>query len=208
MSAKPAIIHVLAPAALMLLLGGGPASAASKVPLPTILLYPATPSDVAALVDLRTRLRLDSRVEVLTYDPESAAIQRASAEDAHPEWLVSAPPTDAGRMFLARALGAAFYAVVSPGRATDSTHVELVETAPAARTFDWTGSNRQFGVRAIESQVADSIAHPAAYDAVADTLTSPTTPPAVVAAAPAVVAAAPAVVAAAPAVVAAAPAVV
>ena len=221
MPAKPALIRDLAPTAAVLLIlltvGHGSHSAfaagalTAKAPLPTVLMYPATAGDVAALVDLRTRLRLDGRVEVLTYDPESAAIQRASAEDAHPEWLVSAPATDAGRMLLARDLGAAFYAVISPGRATDSTHVELVETAPAARTFDWTGSNRQFGVRAIESQVADSISHPALDIAI----TSSPTPPAVVAAAPAppaVVAAAPAppaVVAAAPAppaVVAAAPA--
>ena len=140
----------------------------AKAPLPTVLLYPASSGDVAALVDLRTRLRLDGKVEVLTYDPESAAIQRASAEDAHPEWLVSAPATDNGRMVLARALGASFYAVVSPGRASDSTHVELVETAPAARTFDWTGTNRQFGVRAMESQVADSVSHPVTYATASD----------------------------------------
>ena len=204
------MIRLLAPAATVFLLGlsGGPAPAANppaKAPLPTVLLYPATAGDVAALVDLRTRLRLDGRVEVLTYDPESAAIQRASAEDAHPEWLVSAPATDAGRMVLARALGAAFYAVVSPGRATDSTHVELTETAPAARTFDWTGSNRQFGVRAIESQVADSIAHPASYAAVADASPPPAPAPA---AAPPIIAAAPPIIAAAPSIIAAAPPVV
>jgi Tfp pilus assembly protein PilF len=192
------------------LLAAPPAAPAltAKAALPTVLLYPATAGDVAALVDLRTRLRLDGRVEVLTYDPESAAIQRASAEDAHPEWLVSAPATDAGRMLLARALGAAFYAVVSPGRAADSTHVELVETAPAARTFDWTGSNRQFGVRAMESQVADSISHPvsntpASASPASPSPVSPAPAPAVVASAPA-----PAVVASAPApaVVASAPA--
>ncbi len=132
----------------------------AKAPLPTVLLYPATPGDVAALVDLRTRLRLDGRVAVLTYDPESAAIQRAASEASHPEWLGSAPASDSGRMTLARALGARFYAVVSPGRLADTTHVELVETAPAARTFGWTGTNRQFGVRALESQVADSLSHP------------------------------------------------
>ncbi len=163
------------------LLGLGAASvlgaAPAKAPLPTVLLYPASSGDVAALVDLRTRLRLDGHVEVLTYDPSSAAIQRASAEDAHPEWLVSAPATDEGRMFLARALGANFYAVVSPGRAADSTHVELVETAPAARTFDWTGTNRQFGVRAMESQVADSVSHPVTYTTAGDLTASGTPPP-------------------------------
>ncbi len=174
-----------------------PLSAApAKAPLPTVLLYPASSGDVAALVDLRTRLRLDGKVEVLTYDPESAAIQRASTEDAHPEWLVSAPATDEGRMVLARALGASFYAVVSPGRAADTTHVELVETAPAARTFDWTGTNRQFGVRAMESQVADSVSHPVIYATASDltasvpapsvlpTVTAPPASPVPVAAAP------------------------
>ena len=173
MPAKPALVLSAAAfsAAALALLGFAtlPVSAApAKAPLPTVLLYPATPGDVAALVDLRTRLRLDSRVQVLTYDPESAAIQRVSAETTHPEWLVSAPATDAGRMVLARALGASFYAVVSPGRAADTTHVELVETAPAARTFDWTGTNREFGVHALESQVADSLAHPVSYANVAD----------------------------------------
>ncbi len=220
MPAKPALIFS---AAALALLGfaGAPASAApAKALLPTVLLYPATPGDVAALVDLRTRLRLDSRVQVLTYDPESAAIQRASAEKTHPEWLVSAPTNDAGRMTLARALGASFYAVVSPGRIADMTHVELVETAPAARTFDWTGTNREFGVHALESQVADSLAHPVNYATVADNPPAPTTPistapaadlltretpPVPVAAAPVPVAAAPVPVAAAPVPVAAAP---
>ncbi len=174
MPTKPALI--LSAAALALLgFGAVPArTAPAKAPLPTVLLYPATPGDVAALVDLRTRLRLDSRVQVLTYDPESAAIQRASAETTHPEWLLQAPATDAARMTLARALGASFYAVVSPGRVADTTHVELVETAPAARTFDWTGTNREFGVHALESQVADSLAHPVNYDHVADNPPAPT----------------------------------
>ena len=226
MPAKPALICALGlSAALAVFLLGAPVAAApatAKAPLPTVLLYPATPGDVAALVDLRTRLRLDGRVEVLTYDPESAAIQRASAEDAHPEWLVSAPATDSGRMVLARALGASFYAVVSPGRAADTTHVELVETAPAARTFDWTGTNRQFGVRAMESQVADSLAHPVNYANVASDAAAPLLqsapvaapfapdPAPSVAAVPAMTASppvtAPAVVASLPAVVASAPA--
>ncbi len=170
---------------MLLGFGAVPGRAApAKAPLPTVLLYPATPGDVAALVDLRTRLRLDSRVQVLTYDPESAAIQRASAETTHPEWLLQAPATDAARMTLARALGASFYAVVSPGRLADTTHVELVETAPAARTFDWTGTNREFGVHALESQVADSLAHPVNYDHVADNPPAPTRPSGPISAAP------------------------
>ncbi len=171
MRAKPALKRLFGlPIVVLVGLTAGPGfgAAPAKAPLPTVLLYPASSGDVAALVDLRTRLRLDGKVEVLTYDPESAAIQRASAEDAHPEWLVSAPITDEGRMVLARALGASFYAVVSPGRAAETTHVELVETAPAARTFDWTGTNRQFGVRAMESQVADSVSHPVTYATAGD----------------------------------------
>ncbi len=188
MPPKPALILS---AATLALLGFGavpapaaPAKAPFKAPLPTVLLYPATPGDVAALVDLRTRLRLDSRVQVLTYDPESAAIQRASAETTHPEWLLQVPATDAARMTLARALGASFYAVVSPGRLDDTTHVELVETAPAARTFDWTGTNREFGVHALESQVADSLAHPVNYDHVADNPPAPIVPTGPISAAP------------------------
>ena len=183
MPAKPALI--LLGAAALSLLGLCPVHAApSKAPLPTVLLYPATLGDVAALVDLRTRLRLDSRVQVLTYDPESAAIQRASAEKNHPDWLLHAPTNDSGRMILARALGASFYAVVSPGRMADTTHVELVETAPAARTFDWTGTNRQFGAHALESQVADSQSHPANYDKVADNPPAPSVLPSPLASAP------------------------
>jgi len=181
--AKPALI--LLGAAALGLLGLSPLrSAPAKAPLPTVLLYPATSGDVAALVDLRTRLRLDSRVQVLTYDPESAAIQRASAEKNHPDWLVHAPTNDSGRMTLARALGASFYAVISPGRLVDTTHVELVETAPAARTFDWTGTNRQFGAHALESQVADSQSHPANYDKVADNPPAPFALPSPLASAP------------------------
>ena len=185
MRAKPALSFVYGskrvlalPFAVLvgLTLAPGFGAAPAKAPLPTVLLYPASSGDVAALVDLRTRLRLDGNVEVLTYDPESAAIQRASAEDAHPEWLNSAPTTDEGRMVLARALGASFYAVVSPGRAVDTTHVELVETAPAARTFDWTGTNRQFGVRAMESQVADSVSHPIVYATAGDLTASVPSP--------------------------------
>ena len=183
MPAKPALI--LLGAAALGLLGLSPLhSAPAKAPLPTVLLYPATPGDVAALVDLRTRLRLDSRVQVLTYDPESAAIQRASAEKNHPDWLVHAPTNDSGRMTLARALGASFYAVISPGRLADTTHVELVETASAARTFDWTGTNRQFGAHALESQVADSQSHPANYDKVADNPPAPFALPSPLASAP------------------------
>ena len=183
MPAKPALI--LLGAAALGLLGLSPLrSAPAKAPLPTVLLYPATSGDVAALVDLRTRLRLDSRVQVLTYDPESAAIQRASAEKNHPDWLVHAPTNDSGRMTLARALGASFYAVISPGRLVDTTHVELVETAPAARTFDWTGTNRQFGAHALESQVADSQSHPANYDKVADNSPAPFALPSPLASAP------------------------
>ena len=183
MPAKPALI--LLGAAALGLLGLSPLrSAPAKAPLPTVLLYPATSGDVAALVDLRTRLRLDSRVQVLTYDPESAAIQRAAAEKNHPDWLVHAPTNDSGRMTLARALGASFYAVISPGRLVDTTHVELVETAPAARTFDWTGTNRQFGAHALESQVADSQSHPANYDKVADNSPAPFALPSPLASAP------------------------
>ena len=183
MPAKPALI--LLGAAALGLLGLSPLrSAPAKAPLPTVLLYPATSGDVAALVDLRTRLRLDSRVQVLTYDSESAAIQRAAAEKNHPDWLVHAPTNDSGRMTLARALGASFYAVISPGRLVDTTHVELVETAPAARTFDWTGTNRQFGAHALESQVADSQSHPANYDKVADNSPAPFALPSPLASAP------------------------
>jgi tetratricopeptide (TPR) repeat protein len=180
LSAKPVVLilccRVAAACATVLLGLSGAMPAAAKAPLPVVLLYPETSGDITALVDLRTRLRLDGHVDVLTYDPESAAIKRVAAEASHPEWLLSAPAKDDDRLVLARALGVAFYAVVSPGRTSDSTHVELVETAISARTFDWSGTNRQFGVRAIESQVADSLAHPLVLEASNPPSETPPTP--------------------------------
>ena len=134
----------------------------AKAPLPTVMLYPASPTDVAATVDLRTRLRLDAQVQVLTYDPESAAVRRAAEESAHPEWMAGSLTNEGARYSLARALGASFYIVVGPGRQPDSTHLELVDTTPAALAFDWYGTNRQYGARALESQIQAALAHPAA----------------------------------------------
>lgn len=140
-----------------------------------MLLYPASPADVAAAVDLRTRLRLDGQVQVLTYDPESAAVHRAASDFAHPEWLTGAFTNEGVRYSLARALGASFYIVVGPGRQPDSTHLELVDTTPAALTFDWYGTNRQYGARALESQIQAALAHPAA-DAGESIAAAPVTP--------------------------------
>ncbi len=134
----------------------------AKAPLPTVLLYPASPADVAAAVDLRTRLRLDGQVQVLTYDPESSAVRRAASDFSHPEWLTGAFSNEGVRYSLARALGASFYIVVGPGRQPDSTHLELVDTTPAALAFDWYGTNRQYGARALESQIQAALAHPSA----------------------------------------------
>ena len=149
MSAKPVAAHLGLVA--LCLLGSGLAPVHAKAPLPTVLLYPASSTDVPALVDLRTRLRLDGILQALTYDPDSASVKRVAAETSHPEWL-NGPLSDTARLALARALGVAFYVVVSPGRQSDSTHVELVQTAPPALTFDWYGVNRQYGARALESQ--------------------------------------------------------
>ena len=223
MSAKPVAAARLGLAALCLL-GGGLAPAHAKAPLPTVLLFPATPSDVPAMVDLRTRLRLDGVLQALTYDTESASVKRVAAETAHPEWLVGTL-SDNARLALARALGVAFYAVVSPGRQSDSTHIELVQTAPPALTFDWYGVNRQYGARAVESQAqaalgpvtsVASVSTPtsgsmaSAVGISAPTLATPDSAPAVVAPAPAPAvvapAPAPAVVAPAPAPVVVAPA--
>ena len=133
MPAKPALISLRAVgslgAAACLLLGraASPVHAApAKAPLPTVLLYPASAGDVAALVDLRTRLRLDGRVQVLTYDPESAAIQRASSETNHPDWLLHVPSNDSGRMTLARALGLPHRVLKLPGRPLLTQHAVLL----------------------------------------------------------------------------------
>jgi len=134
----------------------------AKPPLPTVLLYPASASDMPATADIRTRLRIDGVFQVLTYDSESATVQRIAAETSHPEWLVGGGLSDDARLALARALNVAFYIVVSPGREPDSTHLQMVETVPPALTYDWRGQNRQFGARAVESQAQASMAHQAA----------------------------------------------
>ena len=171
MPAKPVAAR-LGLAALFLL--GGLAPARAKAPLPTVLLYASTPADVSALVDLRTRLRLDGVLQALTYDPESASVKRAAAETSHSEWL-NGTLTDDARLALARALGVAFYAVVSPGRQSDSTHIQLVQTAPPALTFDWYGVNRQYGARALESQAQAALGPvPSSAGDTAPAITTPT----------------------------------
>ena len=160
MPAKPvAIFCAFGVAAAFSLASLQPVAAGKPAP-PTILLYAASPADVTAMADLRTRLRLDGQLQVLTYDTESAIVQRIAAETSHPEWLVGPALTDDTRLALARALGVTYYAVISPGRGADSTHIQLVETAPTARIFDWVGVNRQYGAHAIESQAV--LALPAA----------------------------------------------
>ena len=182
MSAKPVAAHL--GLAALCLLGSGLAPVHAKAPLPTVLLYPASSTDVPALVDLRTRLRLDGILQALTYDPDSASVKRVAAETSHPEWL-NGPLSDTARLALARALGVAFYVVVSPGHQSDSTHVELVQTAPPALTFDWYGVNRQYGVRALESQ-AQAALGPAssATGNTAPVVVAPAPAPVVVAPAP------------------------
>lgn len=147
--------------AAALALSGGPSLAARPVvprpAVPTVLLYPASPTDVAALVDLRNRLRLDGRMQVLTYSPDSATVLRAAAEQRHPEWVGGGVLSDDARLALARALGVTYYVLVSPGRDTDSTHLQLVETLPPARIFDWYGVNREYGAHALESQAVPSL---------------------------------------------------
>jgi len=125
--------------------------------MPMVLLYPAAQTDVAALVDLRARLRLDARMQVLTYNPDSATIRRAAAEQSHPDWVSGGILSDDARLALARALGVTYYVVVSPGRDPDSTHLQLVETAPPARIFDWYGANREYGAHALESQAVPNL---------------------------------------------------
>ena len=192
MSAKPVAAAHLGLAALCLL-GSGLAPVHAKAPLPTVLLYPASPADVPAMVDLRTRLRLDGVLQALTYDPDSASVKRVAAETSHSEWLMGTL-SDNARLALARALGVAFYAVVSPGRQSDSTHIELVQPAPPALTFDWYGVNRQYGARALESQaqaalgpVASAAGNTAPMSSTAPALVVPDLAPVVVAPAPPVV---------------------
>jgi tetratricopeptide (TPR) repeat protein len=157
LSAKPVVVLIRLGLAALCLTGFGSVPSLAKAPLPMVLLYPASPEDVPALVDIRTRLRIDGHLQVLTYDPDSASVKRAVAEASHPEWLMGLLSDDT-RLALARALGVAFYAVVSPGHTSDSTHVQLVNTAPPALTFDWYGVNHEYGARALESQAEAALA--------------------------------------------------
>jgi tetratricopeptide (TPR) repeat protein len=179
LSAKPVVVFVRLGLTALCLTGFGAVPSLAKAPLPTVLLYPASPEDVPALVDIRARLRIDGHLQVLTYDPDSASVKRAAAEALHPEWLMGLISDDT-RLALARSLGVAFYAVVSPGHTSDSTHVQLVNTAPPALTFDWYGVNHEYGARALESQAEAALA-----SATSDKSPAPTPAPIVVTPTPA-----------------------
>ncbi len=141
-------------------------------PLPTLVLYPRTvgdPDDIRALVDLRKKLRADGQFEVLTYDPEAAAVVRAADEANHPDWLTGPMTADADRLALSRSLGAAFFVVVSRADGRGKSDVRLEETAPGARFWSVYGKKTDDAARAVEQQAQDALAHPASV--------APSTPP-------------------------------
>lgn len=140
--------------------GGRSAHAAS---LPTLVLYPRTlgdSEDVRALIDLRKKLRSDGQFQVLTYDPESAAMTRAAGDAHHPEWLTGPMAADADRLALTRALGADFYlSVAKAGRGKADVH--LVEAAPAARAWTLSDKKTDDAAHQVEQQATDALQHPA-----------------------------------------------
>ena len=163
MRPKPAVVLAASSLLAGLLLGAG-RSACADAPLPTLVLYPRTannPDDVRALVDLRKKLRADGQFEVLTYDPESAAMTRAASDAHHPEWLSGPMASDADRLALARALGAAFLVTVAKADGRDKADARLVEAAPSARAWNVFSKKPDEAARAIEQQATDALAHPA-----------------------------------------------
>lgn len=157
---------------------------------PTLVLYPATlnsADDVHALVDLRKELRKDAKVEVLTYDPESAAMVRA-ASDAHLSQILASPMTsDQDRAAMTRALGAQFFAVVSKSSKRGKLSVSLTEAGPSARSWTAVDQKAEDAAHQIESDMFAPA--PAAPPAVPTPLPVPPAPlPAPVAPTPAPVA--------------------
>ena len=93
-------------------------------------------SDSRALVALRARLRADGQFSVVTFDPDAPSLVRAAAEAKHPEWLTDPVTSDAERLSIARALGASYAAVIAHADKSRAD-VHLLETAPAARVWDY-----------------------------------------------------------------------
>jgi tetratricopeptide (TPR) repeat protein len=153
LSAKP-ITTVAAGAllALTLSVGAGPSLAA---PLPLVLLFPQdqnASSDAKALVSLRTRLRHDGDLEVLSFDPDAPVLILAASDAKHPEWLSASLTGDPERLDIARAAGAG-YAVVVADAGRGKVTFRLLEAGPAARTWNYPAESTSDAVKVIERDI-------------------------------------------------------
>ncbi len=113
--------------------------------------------DETAMSSVRQALRAHGVVDVITYDPESPAIVRASRDAQHPEWLNgSLSATD--RVALARSLGAVAAVTITAGDRKDSPLVEIASTVAAGQVLRSEGRFKD-DVSAIENAAE----HPAAF---------------------------------------------
>jgi len=150
---RPALLLPVALGAV--LAGGGVRGAPPAPPHPLLLLFPRVPgeADDRALVALRARLRADDRLDVLTFDPDSPSLRRAAADARHPEWLTGPVTADAARLDIARAVGAAYAAVVAHAD-RGRTDVRLLEAAPAARVWNYVAFPTAAAAESIERAAA------------------------------------------------------
>jgi tetratricopeptide (TPR) repeat protein len=161
---KPAVIGIGAALLAAAILPGELCRPVFAAPVPTLLLYPRSAGnsdDAARLIDLRKKLRADSRFEVLTYGPESLTIVRAAEDAHHPELLKEAMSSDPERLMLARAVGAQFYLVVADADDHGKIDVHLVETVPGHRSWTLTDEKTDDMTRDVERQALDALLHPA-----------------------------------------------
>ncbi|MGO8671682.1 MAG: tetratricopeptide repeat protein [Capsulimonadaceae bacterium] len=151
---------------------------------PLLVLFSDPPDDsgaMKALSTLRTAVRDKGYFDVLTYDVDSPRIKRAAAENQHPEWTGPPIDKDSDRLDLARAVGAAFYAVVEAAGDDQQSDIRLVCANDPSHS--WSLHGRPGDQAAVLQDKAESLDAPAGADSPAKPVTSDT------AAAPAPVAA-------------------
>lgn len=135
--------------------GVSPIFAAPGPPAPLLLLFPHTSGDAAdarALIALRTRLRHDGRLEVISFDPDAPAVILAASENNHPEWLTNPIMTDAARQQIGRAVGAADVGVVSDAGHGKVT-ISLLTAGSPIRTWSISRLSPAAAVAAVEGDI-------------------------------------------------------
>lgn len=149
---------------LPLALGGGIRGAQALPSRPLLLLFPNVPGDAAdsrVLIALRTKLRADGHVDVLTFDPASPTLQRAAADAQHPEWLTDSVTADSERQDIARAIGAGYVAVVAHA-GKDKADVHMLSAGPSARAWVYTTDRPDITAEGIERDLSRPTPAPAA----------------------------------------------